>query len=97
MGIYLAVVLGALQGITEFLPVSSSGHLVLVQSIMPGFTQAGVVFDAILHAGTVLAVLIYFRKTLLRMKRNYLWLLAIGTIPAAVIGVLFQDHIHVQE
>ncbi|HVN75164.1 MAG TPA: undecaprenyl-diphosphate phosphatase [Thermoanaerobaculaceae bacterium] len=51
-----AVVLGIVQGVTEFLPVSSRGHLALVQALMPGFSQPGLVFDVALHLGTVLAI-----------------------------------------
>jgi undecaprenyl-diphosphatase len=55
------VLLGVVQGLTEFLPVSSSGHLVLVQSFIKGFRQPGVLFDVMLHFGTLLAVLFFFR------------------------------------
>lgn len=89
MNILSAALLGILQGLTEFLPVSSSGHLVIAQSLIPGFTQTGVLFDVFLHAGTVGAVLYYFRKTLFRLKMKYLLLLLTGTIPVGIIGVLF--------
>ncbi len=58
--IWQALLLGALQGLTEFLPISSSGHLALVQHYLPGFEQPGVLFDVVVHAGTLAAVLIYF-------------------------------------
>lgn len=83
--------LGIIQGLTEFLPVSSSGHLVILQSIIPSFSQPGVLFDVILHAGTLLAVLVYFVKDILAMKLKYLVLIIIGTIPAALFGYFFQD------
>jgi undecaprenyl-diphosphatase len=57
-----AILLGALQGLTEFLPVSSSAHLVLAQRLLPGFSQPGVLFDVMLHLGTLVAVFIYFRE-----------------------------------
>jgi undecaprenyl-diphosphatase len=67
MTIGSAVLLGVLQGLTEFLPVSSSGHLVLVQSLLPDFEAPGVLFDLFLHLATLGAVLIAFRKDLIRL------------------------------
>lgn len=93
MNLISSIFLGILQGLTEFLPVSSSGHLVIAQNLIPGFTQDGVLFDVILHAGTVLAVLYYFRKTLLKLTSKYLLLLLIGTIPAGLVGVLLGSSI----
>ncbi len=93
MNLISSIFLGILQGLTEFLPVSSSGHLVIAQNLIPGFVQEGVLFDVILHAGTVLAVLYYFRKTLPRLTSKYLLLLLIGTIPAGLIGVLLGSSI----
>ncbi len=93
MNLISSIFLGILQGLTEFLPVSSSGHLVIAQNLIPGFTQEGVLFDVILHAGTVLAVLYYFRKTLLKLTSKYLLLLLIGTIPAGLVGVLLGSSI----
>lgn len=57
-----AVLLGALQGLTEFLPVSSSAHLILAQRLLPGFSQPGILFDVMLHVGTLAAVVVYLRK-----------------------------------
>ena len=57
-----AVLLGVLQGLTEFLPVSSSAHLILAQRLLPGFSQPGILFDVMLHVGTLAAVFLYFRK-----------------------------------
>lgn len=57
-----AVLLGALQGLTEFLPVSSSAHLILAQRLLPGFSQPGILFDVMLHVGTLVAVVLYFRE-----------------------------------
>jgi undecaprenyl-diphosphatase len=61
-----AVLLGAVQGLTEFLPVSSTAHLALVQRFLPGFTQPGILFDVLLHVGTLAAVLAFFRERLAR-------------------------------
>ena len=60
-----AVLLGILQGLTEFLPVSSTAHLALAQSLIPGFAQPGILFDVLLHVGTLAAVVVYFRERLL--------------------------------
>ncbi len=57
-----AILLGALQGLTEFLPVSSSAHLILAQRLLPGFSQPGILFDVMLHVGTLVAVIVYFRE-----------------------------------
>jgi undecaprenyl-diphosphatase len=59
-----AVLLGVLQGLTEFLPVSSTAHLALAQSLLPGFAQPGILFDVLLHVGTLAAVVVYFRERL---------------------------------
>jgi len=99
-----AVLLGLLQGLTEFLPVSSSGHLALAQSLIPGFSQPGVLFDVTLHIGTLVAVCIYFWQDLWGMAlslfssgrgdaaaaRRMLWLLIAGSVPTAAIGLLFR-------
>jgi len=93
------VLLALIQGLTEFLPVSSSGHLVLVQTGL-GLHQAGMLVDVALHVGTLAAVLIAYRKDLLAIGRELvvgrpreLLLLAIGTVPAGVVGVVWKDAI----
>ena len=93
MNIFAAALLGAVQGLTEFLPVSSSGHLVLAQSLIPGFSQPGVLFDTTLHMGTLLAVIFYFRKKIFSLSRNYLILIVVGTIPAVLAAVVFGDYL----
>jgi undecaprenyl-diphosphatase len=103
-----AVFLGIVQGLTEFLPISSSGHLLLGQYFL-GMDQErfGLSFDAAIHTGTVLAVVLFFRRDLLAMARAFLrslprpdfldtevrmaYLVLVGTIPAALIGFLFED------
>ena len=88
-----AAVLGAVQGLTEFLPVSSDGHLLLVRHVF-GWTDEGLAFDAALHLGTFLAVLVYFRRTWLVLVRGrdsqLFWALVLGTLPAALVGYVAQ-------
>src|ERR1017187_5894 len=57
-----AVLLGIVQGLTEFLPVSSTTHLALAQRFLPGFAQPGILFDVLLHVGTLFALVVYFRS-----------------------------------
>jgi len=88
------ILLGIVQGLTEFLPVSSSGHLVIIQSFLPGFSQPGILLDVVLHFGTLFSVAFFFRKKLLSyFNTRYLTLLVIGTLPAVVIGLLFKNQI----
>ncbi len=87
---------GLIQGLTEFLPISSSGHLVLVPALL-GQEPPDLATSAMLHLGTLAAVLVYFRRevvevvTLTEKGRRLLWLLIIGTIPAAVIGLALES------
>ena len=88
-----ALVLGFVQGLTEFLPISSSGHLILVPHLF-GWPDQGLTFDAVMHLGTVAALLAYFRTELLAMvsgamSRRVLVLIVAATIPAGVIGIAF--------
>ena len=92
MTLWQAVLLGILQGVTEFLPVSSSGHLALAQMLIPGFEQPGVVFDATLHAGTAGAVVWFERARISTIfgsaaGRRLLALLVLGTV--ATVAVAF--------
>ncbi len=93
MNFFTAIFLGIVQGITEFLPISSSAHLVFFQHILPGFSQTGVLFDILLHVATTVAVIIYFRKTLLDLTFREILLLGIGTIPAAIAGIVFRKQL----
>ncbi len=65
MSLWEGILLGIIQGLTELLPISSSGHLVIAQSLMPGFHQPGVLFDVMLHLGTLSAVIFFFREDIL--------------------------------
>jgi undecaprenyl-diphosphatase len=107
MSIFQAIVLAVVQGITEFLPVSSSAHLALAPWLL-GWSDQGLTFDIALHFGTLLAVLSYFARDWaqilaqafglnyspdpdLRLNRGLLWLLVVGTIPIGIAGLLFKD------
>jgi undecaprenyl-diphosphatase len=95
-----ATVLGAVQGLTEFVPISSSGHLVLVPEAA-GWDQPGLAFDVLLHTASLLALLAYFAGDLLDLARGaaardplslrLMGLLAVGTVPAAIAGVALGE------
>lgn len=103
-----AALLGVVQGLTEFLPVSSTGHLILAAEVLGiDEDEYGLPFDAALHLGTLLALLTFFATTWVRLigaagrslatrsladnDARLAWLIVAGTIPAAVIGLLFED------
>lgn len=99
MSIIQAIILGIVQGLTEFIPVSSSGHLLLVQRAM-GVTETGLTFDVALHIGTLLALIIFFYNDVVLLikaifvkteKSRLAWLWVYATIPAAVIGFLLES------
>jgi undecaprenyl-diphosphatase len=88
-----AVVLGLVQGLTEFLPVSSSGHLILVPHVF-GWADQGLAVDAALHLGTLAALLAYFRGELIALatgalSRRLILVLVVATVPAGVAGLVF--------
>ncbi len=93
-----AIIWGLIQGLTEFLPVSSSGHLVLIPALFdrPGPDLAT---NAMLHLGTLGAVLLYYRSDIARMARfdrparRLISLILIGTVPAVTLGLLFEDRV----
>ena len=95
-----AFLLGGLQGATEFLPVSSSGHLVMGQAVL-GIAVPGVVFEVMLHVATLVSVLVVYRGRLGKLVRGtlrrdveawrYLGLLALATVPAGAAGILLGD------
>jgi undecaprenyl-diphosphatase len=104
-----AIVLGIVQGLTEFLPISSTAHLRIVPAFA-GWPDPGAAFTAVTQLGTMAAVLLYFREDLLRIARAWLrslrdpsvrrqldarigWYIVLGTIPIGIFGVLFKDQI----
>lgn len=105
---FQAIVLGAVQGLTEFLPVSSSGHLIFVP-VLFGWADQGIWFDLIVHAGTLLAVFVYYRKILLKMfvsllsakeeyqqYRRLFFLLLISAIPAYIVGFIMSEMLDIE-
>jgi len=107
-----AIVLGLVQGLTEYLPVSSSGHLRIVPAFF-GWDDPGAAFTAVSQFGTMLAVVVYFWKDLTGITRTWLrslrdpaargtlearlgWYIVLGTIPIVVFGLLFEDEIENQ-
>jgi len=104
-----ALVLGIVQGLTEFLPISSSGHLRIVPALM-GWQDPGAAFTAVIQIGTLAAVLTYFRQDIVRIGRAWLrslaaggprgnldarmgWMMIVGTVPIVVCGLAFKDQI----
>ncbi len=87
-----SLILGAIQGLTEFIPVSSSGHLILAREILGLDSPGGLAFDAVLQLGTALAVLIYFFKDFVGLiKKPFLIAVLAGTLPALFLGILLED------
>jgi len=94
MDVFDSVILGALQGITEFLPISSSGHLVLAESVLGLKIDALKSFDVAVHMGTLVSILVYFWKDVLGLLKGKLfWIIVVGTIPAVIVGLFLGDKI----
>mgnify|MGYP000085248754 FL=1 len=107
------VILAIVQGLTEFLPVSSSAYLILVP-VLTGWQDQGLAFDVAVHVGTLSAVVLYFRKEIINMTQSWFksvigkgfdndaklaWAVLFGTIPVGLAGLLFKDFIseHLRE
>jgi len=107
MTLFQALVLGIVQGVTEYIPVSSSAHLVLVPWLL-GWPEAGFVFDVLVQWGTLVAVILYFWRDLVTLIAAALqglatgkplatadarlaWLILVGSLPAGVLGLLFKQ------
>jgi undecaprenyl-diphosphatase len=106
MEYFYSIVLGAVQAITEFLPISSSGHLIIVHQIIPSKSLDNLSFDVMLHLGTLVALGAYFWHDLVHLIRDFFWLIIkkqktaysqlavfiiIATLPALIIGYFFGD------
>lgn len=105
---YQVLLLALIQGLTEFLPISSSAHLILPSEVL-GWPDQGLAFDVAVHVGSLIAVLAYFRKDVWLLASNWglqiarqthdqvqaklAWLVILATIPAGMAGVLFDDFI----
>lgn len=104
--VFDAIVLGAVQGLTEFLPVSSSGHLLLGHEFLNYRVANSLTFDVALHLGTLVALLLYFWRDIVRLIRDWLasfsatsktpaqrlpWLIIIAAVPAAIVGGLLDS------
>jgi len=103
-----ALVLGALQGLTEVLPISSSAHLIIIPKLL-GWPESGLTFDVALHLGTLIALSLYFWRDIVDMTYNFIgsisgkglhtagnrlpWYIIAATIPAAIVGKTFEDPI----
>lgn len=107
MDLIQIVLLSLVQGLTEFLPISSSAHLILVP-VLTGWQDQGLAFDVAVHIGTLLAVVSYFRSKLIKMVSEWggslvgrgmsadaklAWAVGLGTIPVGLAGLVFKDHI----
>lgn len=99
MNIIEAIILGLIQGLTEFIPISSSGHLVIAHEFL-GVSDNALAFDVALHFGTLLALLIYFHRDIIKLfdglrgrgpYKRLVWLLGLATVPAVIAGVLLES------
>lgn len=104
MSIWQAIILGLIQGLTEFLPVSSSGHLAIGRELLGVEAAGDLVFEVAVHAATALAIIIVFRKDILRLlgglfkfqyneETDYIFKICVSMIPVFVVGVFFKDYV----
>lgn len=90
MTVFESLLLGVIQGLTEFLPVSSSGHLVIMRAFLD-ITTPSVVFDLWLHLATAAAALVFFWKQITQLTFRQLLIIAVANIPLAVLGLLYGN------
>ena len=108
MDLFQAIALALMQGFTEFLPISSSAHLILVPKMVEGWQDQGLAFDVAVHVGTLSAVMLYFRREVTEMSVDWVaslksrkqtmnsrlaWAVLLGTIPVGLAGLIFKDYI----
>ena len=104
MSIFEAIILGLIQGLTEFLPVSSSGHLVIGRELLGVEASEDLVFEVLVHAATVLSTIVVFRKQIWSLLKgffkftyndetDYLLKIAVSMIPVFIVGVFFKDYV----
>ncbi len=102
MSVIQAIILGIVQGLTEFLPVSSSGHLVLMKELLGVDAEPNVVFEIVVHAATVLSTITVLRKMIFNLfiklfkfewnpETQYICKILVSTIPVLIVGVFFKD------
>ena len=109
MDIFQTIILGLVQGLTEFLPISSSAHLVLIPKLS-GMKDQGLAYDVVLHFGTLCAIVYYYRCSLLSMSKSFFnslqtrrfegdaglaWAVLLGTIPVGLAGIIFKNDISI--
>ena len=108
MSIFDSIILGTIQGLTEFLPISSSGHLIIARDLFGWHGSSDLSFDAILQLATGIALVVYFRKDIFRLIITFfamiskkaveqkdkvmIWAIIIGTIPAVILGLFLQKY-----
>tara|TARA_B100001142_G_scaffold238086_1_gene236717 strand:+ start:2374 stop:3153 length:780 start_codon:yes stop_codon:yes gene_type:complete len=93
------ILLGVVQGLTEFFPISSSGHLLLLRKLF-GINEGGLLIEVALHLGTLLSILFFWKNFIgekiqetFKGNFNYLSIIVVGSIPASIVGLLFEDQI----
>ena len=108
MTAFSAIILGLIQGLAEFLPISSSGHLIIARQLLNWHTNSDLAFDAVLQLATTIALIVYFRNDIWYYAKKFfmmifgkfveqkdkvmIWAIIIGTIPAAIIGLLLEKY-----
>ncbi|MDP8205212.1 MAG: undecaprenyl-diphosphatase UppP [Candidatus Electryonea clarkiae] len=103
MNLWQALILGIVQGLTEFLPISSSGHLVIVNHLL-GISDESISFEVAVHIGTLVSVLVYFRKDIIQLfvdffrggeMRRVGWMILLAMVPTGIIGLSLSNVINV--